>query len=251
MLVTHPRRLGIALVALSLCASQPAFADDRAACVAAFEQSQRLRADGKLISARAALRTCAAESCPASIATMCLGWLSDVERTLPTVIVSARMQDGADVVDVRVSIDDTIVQTRATGMPIEIDPGRHTIRFEASSGQTATEEVVINAGERNRIVRATFAPREVPPPPPPPPSSERPLTLPVALGSLGVVLGITGSVLAVGANSDLSALHDGCGATRSCAQSDVDSTHTRMLVGDLLIGAGVVSLAAAAYFLFR
>jgi hypothetical protein len=243
MLVTLPR------LVLAVLAAPPTAKADTQACVASFEHAQRLRAETKLLAARAELRACAAEACPSSVTTMCLTWLREVDDALPTVTVGARTENGADVLDVRVWIDGSFVQT--SGLPIEIDPGPHTVRGEALGGQSIEEKLIVNAGERNRLVRLTFRSpkRRAPEDEPVVPHGSK--AVPIAMGVASTILVGVGSVLAIQAGSDLGALRSGCGATRSCAADDVDSVKARMTIGDALIGVGVVSLAVAAWLFLR
>ena len=57
------------------------------------------RRSGKLLAARAALLACSREICPDAVRGDCVDWLEDVNRSVPSVVVTAR-DCGVDVVDV-------------------------------------------------------------------------------------------------------------------------------------------------------
>src|ERR1700752_3565225 len=100
------RTASFALLALALATwAAPAVAQDKAACLDAASKAQKLRSAHSLVEARAQLRICSAASCPTAVQADCAGWLIDVEGGLPTVVVSDKNRSGADVVDVKVSVD--------------------------------------------------------------------------------------------------------------------------------------------------
>src|SRR5215472_11973757 len=103
MRVARPRirRALCALVAASVTTwSLPAGAVDKAACVDAAETGQRLRKEGRLISARDSLLVCASPECPEVVSQDCTGWLGEVQRRLGSVVVRARDPHGETLSDV-------------------------------------------------------------------------------------------------------------------------------------------------------
>src|SRR5271156_3625369 len=71
----------------------PARADEKAACIAASEDAQQLKLDGKLTLARARLLGCARAECPAIVRQDCAQWIAEVDAALPTVVLGARADD--------------------------------------------------------------------------------------------------------------------------------------------------------------
>src|SRR5271167_2677163 len=96
--------LGLITAALLTLPAATARADDKAACLDAASKGQSLRDHGKLVEARELFRRCAAQGCPQMVVQDCGGWLGDVEKSLPTVVVTAKDGSGNDLVDVKVSL---------------------------------------------------------------------------------------------------------------------------------------------------
>jgi hypothetical protein len=165
------RLLSVVAVAAAL-ASATAFADERAACLDAAEKGQRFRDTHRLVEAREELRACAAAGCPAVVQTDCAEWLVDVERALPSVVLTAKSGAGADLVDVTVSVDGKPLASKLDGQAVPMNAGPHTFRFEAPDGTTAEEQVVVIEGEKNKSVSVTLLGRvAVAPAPSPAPAS--------------------------------------------------------------------------------
>ncbi len=68
------------------------------------------------------------------------------------------------------------------------------------------------------------------------------------LGGAGLAAIGAGVFFWVSGLGDRSDLYAGCGLTHSCAQSDVDASRTKLLIGDVAVGAGIVALGVATYF---
>jgi hypothetical protein len=47
----------------------------------------------------------------------------------------------------------------------------------------------------------------------------------------------------------MTSLKNGCGATKSCAQSDVDAAHTKLVVGDIGLAVALVAGGLTAWSL--
>ncbi len=58
--------------------------------------------------------------------------------------------------DVRILIDGQLATERLDGNPIAIDPGDHTVRFEANGARPVDERILLRQGEKNRILTVTF-----------------------------------------------------------------------------------------------
>jgi hypothetical protein len=230
-------------------------ADDKQACIAASEKAQQLRADGKLSSSREQLLFCARDVCPGVVRKDCARWLGEVDEALPTIVLGARDGEGHDIFAVKVTVDNKPFTDKLEGKAQSIDPGAHVIRFERDTGETVTENVLIREGEKNRIVSVTFAPAQPATTAPaktdttPPPASLQPEKHPrVAAWVLsGVGVAALGSFAYFGitARNDASDLRSSCAPT--CAQSDVDSVRTRLLVADVSLGVSLLSFGIATY----
>ncbi|MEJ7735009.1 MAG: hypothetical protein WKG00_38195, partial [Polyangiaceae bacterium] len=241
------RGLRLALLAALLggwCCPAPARAEgDPQRCVTLYESAQKARLDGKLLIAREQLRGCVAEACPAIVRRDCSEWLHEVEQALPTVIVGARDAAGVDRGDVSVYVDGRLLADRLTGQTLPIDPGEHTLRFEHAGSPPVVQRIIVNAGEKNRLLRVSFtaagagkAAGAA--------SSASPPWLAIALAGAGTVAVGIGAAVDASASSDLGALHDGCAP--GCQQADVDDIKARMTVGDALLVGGIAAVGVAA-----
>src|SRR6185503_18813525 len=105
-------------------------------CIAHNEKSIQLRVDHKLQESREELLQCARPGCPGEIRSECERRLATVNAELPTVVVSAKDPSGADLIDVRVTIDGTRAVDKLDGAPITLDPGAHVFRFETPKART-------------------------------------------------------------------------------------------------------------------
>lgn len=225
-----------ALLAVSLTPGLAA-ADETAACLASYEQAQQSRKESHLLDARRELSRCAADACPAIVRRDCLGWLRDLEPTIPSVVVSVRTESGVDLLDASVSVDGGPPQ-KLTGAPIELDPGPH----ELVAG-TAKQRILVNLGERHRqVLLLQEDPR------PPPPSARKELA-PWLLGGAALVLAGTGAVLWGLGTSELHDLRDSCGPF--CRAGAGDAAQTKLVVGDVAMGLGVLAAAGAIYLSLR
>jgi hypothetical protein len=211
-------------------AAPSARADDaKKLCAAAYDQAQSLRDAHKLREAREQLRICSQPSCTAFIAKDCTEWLDEVERSLPTVVLSAKDAAGRDLLRVRVSVDGQTLVEALDGKAVPVDPGPHTFRFE-SDGASATQQVFVKEGDKNVGVvvvlsgDASAAGSEAPrassePLPPAPPSQEASLhpDASPAGRTIGWVLGGTGVAgLAAGGVTGVLAIATWNTATREC-----------------------------------
>ena len=228
-----------------------AHADDREQCASAADQAQQLRDEGKYRRAREQLITCARDVCPAPIKRDCLEWLSQVESTAPTVVFGAK--DGTkDLSDVKVYVDGAVVTERLDGKPVQMDLGKHTVKFEYQ-GQTKDEEVIIGAGQKNRNVTVTFGGAAAagggavggPAGPPPAESGSGSLVPAIIVGGIGVLALGSFAVFGLGGKSDVSDLEKTC--KPRCAESDVDAARTKLLIADISLGVGIVALGVATY----
>lgn len=247
--------VGVLLAAGGLvCIPQAAAAKPSAAgrCIDAGELGQRLRDEGKYLDARREFAICASEECPQMLRQDCSGWAAEVEKATPSIVVAVRDETGADFGDARTTLDTTVVRERLDGRPIELDPGKHTLAIEAA-GRRVQREIVVAAGEKNRLVVVTLARRAEPAPETataarPPRTPQRSHTLPIALAALsGVALG---SFVGFGLDgmSDRSRLKgSACAQTRTCSSAEVDSIRTRFIVADVSLLVAIVSAGAATW----
>ena len=143
----------LALAALALFPA-PARADE-AACRAAYVDTQRLQRSGLLRAARGAALSCGQDVCSPTVRSSCAGWLEEIERAQPTIVIDARGHGGVVLTDVRVEADGQLLAERLTGRALEVDPGESVLRFSFGD-QRVEQRTLIHEGEKYRTLTVHF-----------------------------------------------------------------------------------------------
>jgi hypothetical protein len=228
-----------ALAGLASAADTPS----KAQCVEAYDASQRSRRSGKLRETRDLLLVCSNLACPEVVKPQCTQWLGEVEASLPTIVLEAHDGDGNALADVRVSIDGGPIAERLTGRALEVDPGDHTVRFEVD-GKVVEVQAIATEGVKLQKVSATIG---QPTPHFPPPGGERvraaPSPLVWVLGAVGLAALGVGIALDVSGKIEEGDLKSTCAPM--CTTDQVSEMRTRVLVGDITLVAGIVTLGVA------
>jgi hypothetical protein len=246
--------LAFGVFAASGLLATAAGAGNKAACLSSAANGQTLRDAHKLVEAREQFRICASAQCPAMVQGDCGQWLADVDRSLPSVVITAKNWAGADRVDVRVTVDGQPLLTKLDGEAIPMNPGEHTFHFEEPDGTQVDQQVVVREGEKNQNIGAVLG--KAPPPTeapraatetvaPPKHSPMRPAGL--VIGGIGVAGLATGAVLGLLAASTWSTAKSECPTHVGCsAQAVSDQQHTATLgtTSTVLFVAGGVFVAA-------
>lgn len=254
------RALAAAIVIAGVAFGGAARADEVRACVAASEQAQQLRDDGKLQKAREQMLVCARESCPAPVRKDCAAWLTALDASVPTIVLSAQDEGKHDLFEVEVRLDGVPLKNPLDGKAIPVDPGPHTLRFEARGRPPVEERVLVREGEKRRAVTVQLSAGSPagspesgsgsPAPVAPAASPSRVPTTSIVLGGVGVAA--LGSFAAFGilGKNQLAKLHETCGVTHTCAEADVDAARTKLIVADVSLGVSVVALGLATMVFF-
>jgi hypothetical protein len=233
-------------------------ADAKVECLAAADQGQSLRDDGKYRKAREAFATCARDACPKVVARSCSQWLRETDDATPTLVLGAKDAAGSDVASAHVTLDGEPFTDALDGKPLPVDPGEHVLAFTRPGCDPVETRVVVRAAEKNRAVTVTLAVTQTAPatPEPSPEPAGSPLLTPrnVTAGAL-VVVGLaavaggayflaqsgsqsnTASGLRTGLASDQCTLTPG---SSTCTQlkSAVDAQHTDSALGVTLLAGG-------------
>lgn len=225
--------------------------DERHECAAAAYDGQRLRDEGKLTEARAKFLQCGAPRCPSVVATDCAKWVSEVDTRLPTIALSVKDKEGHDLEHVRVAIDGVVVTEQLDGRSIPVDPGKHTVRFQAEGLLPAEETLMVVEGQKGRTVSVVLGGASRPAASSTSSGSSTPLWPAVVAGGIGVVGVGAFAILGATGQSEKNHLSDTCAPLGTCDPSDVRAARTKLLVADVSLGVGVVSLGVATYFLVR
>lgn len=252
MALSAPRaRLAGLLLALpgaALAKEPPAAKHDVAQCIAASEQVQELRRQGKLQKARDAVAVCMDAKCPAMIRTDCDDFSRKIEAALPSVLLRVTSKSGGDVPSAALRIDGAAVAL--DGRALELDPGPHAVSASAEGFDDATTTIVVHEGVKNRAVDLQLAPKGAPaaavsPLAPTVSKGPAPGTW-IGTGALGVTAVAALSIFAgmgLSANSRFDELEQQCGGR--CQPAEVDKLRTRYLIADVSLVVGVVSAVAA------
>jgi hypothetical protein len=161
-------RLALATAVAAACLTAratDAHAEDRAekaVCLEAMSKGQTLRDAHKLLEARDRFRTCSRQVCPTLVQNDCGGWLADVERALPTVVVSARSAAGGELFAVKVSMDNQLLVGSLDGQAIPINPGVHNFHFESEGMKPVDRQALVREGGKDQSVMAVLTPIAAP-----------------------------------------------------------------------------------------
>lgn len=242
--------LGVASPERSALAGDPVHSDAenvelKNQCADAYEATQRLRAEGKLLEARKNAIYCAQSACPGILRRDCAPWASELGASIPSAIFEARSQRGEPLSPVRVQVDGKVMAETLDGRARELDPGRHELLFSGPhlvskrlefvmlQGSQMQRVVVVldEAQERTLDTRSTAAPRRIP-------------TLSYVLAGVGVAglasfayFGSSGNAK----KSDLQQCRPGCdSALRGPLQRDY-------ILADVSLGIGLVALGLSAW----
>jgi len=235
-------------------AEAPPASDEKAACLAAFDAAQVDRAASKLVEARQQLLECSRPTCGDSLMVECTNMYAEVEKALPSLVLSARLSTGTvDLTEVEVLLDGRPFAGSLDGRPIPINPGAYQLTFKAQGYGPQERRVVVGTGDTYRQVSVVFpaAPVQQQPPQAAAPAAvavtpSAPAEVPVmtyVLGGIGVAGLGTFAVLRIIADSDLDTLKSGCAPT--CPDSDVSQLHQKYLFSQIAFGTGMAAAAGA------
>jgi hypothetical protein len=270
---------GAAACILATCVSwRTVFAFDKQTCAVAYENAQQLRSKLKLRRARDQLLICGHSSCPVVVTKDCNAWLEEVEQELTSVVFRVRDQRGADVVDVRISMDGEHLRDKADGSSVFVDPGMHVFRFESDAAGFAEVRQMLRKGDRDRPIELTLKsrldelarseqdeldgglsrnsdarandrkPEQRPPVEmqltgPPSPSNAPGVPTIVAAG-FGALALSSFAYFGLSAQGEADDMRNTCAP--SCPVERVDAVRSKLVVANVSLGVGVASLGLAA-----
>lgn len=219
-------------------------------CVSASTEAQREQKSGSFLAARRQLEVCAHPECPAVVQSDCTKWLAEVLAATPTLVVVARL-DGVDQRQARVLLDGHLWLGELSGRPEDVEPGQHDLTVTVGT-QTRVQKLLVNVGEKNRLVVFEFSTVVGEPPQKDPSSPSQPAAtrgFPVVpLVFSAIALGGVGAFTALGlsgrASLDTLTKQD-CATTKSCNPALVADIQRRFLAADISLGVGVVGAALA------
>jgi len=251
------RALGFAVVACFVSSGRaeepaPAAPDVSAAsvgeCQAQHERAKLLELDEKWLEAREAMKRCAVPSCPLAIRSDCSAWLDQLARLLPTLLIVIERDEQVKG-QVRVELDGKPLALSDPPAPIEVLPGPHRLHFSLSGQPPIEEQLALDKGEKNRVVRVRFAapagaPAQVPPARAP--TSSRPVPASTYVLASGALLALgTATALLVSALTSLDDARQRCAPV--CSSDTRASIDRRLLAADVTAAAGIVLGGFAGY----
>lgn len=139
---------GLAVPAASAAEDAP----DKASCAQAYESAQESRASGQLQETRQRLAFCARAECPSFVQKDCARWLEEVDRELPSVILSPVGLEPERAAEVSIKLDGNVVPGALGGTPIALDPGRHELLIEVPGQAPRMRVVMAQQGVQNRAI---------------------------------------------------------------------------------------------------
>ncbi len=230
--------LGLSLLAFASSAT----GDEIEQCIADHSAAQREFKAGRLLGGKKLATNCAVSSCPGAIASECGAFVRDAERRTPTVIVVVVDDKGAEVSDVRLTLDGESWLDEPVATSVPLDPGRHTFAAVRGDGTRASVTALVREAERARRIELRFAtpPSSASSEPGDPDTEISPFLLPLTVVS-GLGFAAFG-VFAVKGKSDESDL-EAC--KPKCAQSDSDALRQTYLFADISLGVGIAAAVGA------
>ncbi len=232
-------RLGLALVFVAGNASAELEPDE---CIAAHASAQELVDSGKLLEARKKFESCATSGCPKVIQRDCKVLGTAVEKSMPTLNLTAVDHNGQAIAGFGLEVDGVALPLDASHQPLSLDPGNHRIKVIVSGRQAADVLVTVRKQEKNQSAVIQLAA--------PDPAASKVRTAGYVLAGVGAVgllsfvgFGISGYV-------DQGKLEDNSGHTALGNDYGLaDRMRRKYVIADMSLGIGLVSLGAATYLL--
>jgi hypothetical protein len=237
-------RLCCLAVTIFLMLPANARADEQTNCVAAHEEGQVARRDGRFDRARAAFAACQRDECPAAVRSRCSEFARELEAAQPSLVVIVRDVLGTDVRGARVSVDDA-PSSDVSAMGLRLNPGSHTVRVEAPGFLPSEKTIVLPEGSKN--MQATFSlerPRGLPTLPLAQPAAAKPATAALAFAIGGGVSLVTAGVLSGVGWGIRDNLKSSCGAV-GCTENQVEPLRVVWPAAFIALGVGVASAVVA------
>lgn len=215
-------------------------------CVSASTAAQQEQKNGSYLAAKRQLEVCANPQCPSVVQSDCTKWLAEVLASMPSLVVVARL-DGVDQRQARVLLDGHLWLGELSGRPEDVEPGQHELTVTVGT-QTRFQKLLVNVGEKNRLVVFEFATAVTEAPSVTEPTGRRFPFVPVALSTVALAGVTTFAVLGLSGRMSLDALlKQECAATKSCSPSAIVDVQRRFLIADLALGAAVVAAGFATW----
>lgn len=216
---------------------------DPALCIKKHADGQVLAKSGQLIEARKMFESCAVSECPKVIQTDCKNLGKAVEKTIPTLRLTAIDDSGHVLDDARFELDGVALAPIEASAPVAVNPGDRRVRLFAPGHPVAEVTITVREGEKERLVAVQFAPLD--------PGAKKARVLGQIMAGVGAFA--TASFIAFGISGylderDLERRNPRVGNRSDLAA--VDHMRQKYVAADVSLGIGLVSLGVATYLLF-
>jgi hypothetical protein len=126
-------------------------------CVTANESAQSLRRNGKLRAARREFLRCTSKACPGPVRDDCEEQLSEVDRTIPSIVFVVTDDAGHNLEHVQVKVDGELLSDRLDGAAMAVDPGTHAFTFMIDGYIPDYRRVSLREGDKEHAERIRLA----------------------------------------------------------------------------------------------
>jgi hypothetical protein len=237
----------MAMLTVSILVATPAYAGEKAACIEAHASGQELRLSGKWVEAAKKFRECSSATCPGPVTQDCTRWYEELRVSTPSIIVAVTRPDGAETIDVGLSIDGVRVADRLPATSIELDPGEHMVRVERVPWGPVEQRVVVREKERDRRVALRFEPLAPQPKASAISHSSTFGWVMVGVGGAASLAGGTFGVLGKLREDELAS--SPCGHDGTCSHEEVDVVRQRYWMAGIAGGVGVLAIGVGLWYL--
>jgi len=155
--------LGTAIFTANASSFAQPKSETKAACVTAYKEGQVHRKNGELLSARDDFKVCAQNVCPVVLRKDCGPWLQKVEESIPSIVVNPSSATGKPLSDSRILVDGKAVEPKSPDGTIEMDPGAHVVRVEATGHNAVDRSIKLRTGEKKTILEIKLEPTKAAP----------------------------------------------------------------------------------------
>jgi len=235
----------------------------KTSCAEAYESSQETRASGHLQEARTGLAFCAQTECPSFVQKDCARWLEEVDRELPSIVISVAGLDPEAARQASLKIDGVAAPDALAGKPVSLNPGKHELTLESPGEPAVVRQIMAMQGVQNRAVEIRVGAAALEPSAEPTISVDQPRATAsplrsyayVAWGAGAVGLGVFGVFGTLG-RADSKSLHEECPEITddpagvvpgTCLDSEAaereSSYKTKNLIADIGLITGIVAAA--------
>lgn len=245
--MAYPRST-ITPLLLSLALASPTAAQTRRECATHFEEGQTKRAERDYMAAKRDFIACSQLSCPKIIVAECVQFLSELDKDIPTISFRVTAQQGGELFNVEVVIDDEPLTQEIDGGTFEVNPGVHELRFSAPGFRPRHTRASVNSGERGRLIEVELVSEKTaelasePVHATPPTGLHLPVVSIVAAGA--GVIGLAGfGYFRVTGNQRYDELRRSCAG--ACSDAEVASVREKYVLSSASLALGGLALAGA------